>query len=243
MAPRLITGVTAQIVAANLARVRSEIAGAGGDPDAIEILAAVKYLPPESVPGLAAGGISVVGENRAQELTRKRAVPGAEQLTWDFIGQLQSRKVRDILPQVRYVHSVASDSVLEQLRRHGNDSTRVLIEVNVAGEAGKGGVAPDELDAFIERCPVTVVGLMTMPPLARRPEDNRPHFAALRGLAEARGLRVALDGDQSGLSRGRGRRGYDRATGLDPVRRRVIIRPDPRQGNARHTRTVIADGL
>jgi hypothetical protein len=64
----------------------------------------------------------------------------------------------------------------------------VLVEVNVAGEPGKSGVAPGELGAFIERCPVIVAGLMTMPPLARAPEDNRRHFAALRDLAQRHGL-------------------------------------------------------
>ena len=65
----------------------------------------------------------------------------------------------------------------------------MLVEVNVAGEEGKAGVAPDELDAFIERCPVPVAGLMTMPPLARDPQDSRRWFAALRELADAHGLR------------------------------------------------------
>jgi uncharacterized pyridoxal phosphate-containing UPF0001 family protein len=64
----------------------------------------------------------------------------------------------------------------------------VLVEVNVAGEVGKSGIAPGELDAFLQRCPVTVVGLMTMPPAASEPEQSRPHFAALRELAEAHGL-------------------------------------------------------
>jgi hypothetical protein len=78
--------------------------------------------------------------------------------------------------------------VLAQLARHATPATRVMIEINVAGEAGKSGIAPAELPAVLERCPVTVVGLMTMPPLAARPEDNRPHFAALRALAERHGL-------------------------------------------------------
>src|SRR6202034_4522117 len=93
-----------------------------------------------------------------------------------------------IVGRVRYIHSVASDSVLAQLARHATTDTRVLIEVNVAGEPGKGGIAPGELTAFIERCPVPVVGLMTMPPLARAPEDNRRHFAALHALADSHGL-------------------------------------------------------
>jgi hypothetical protein len=184
----LIHGITAERVRANLERVRDQIAATGRDPTGVEILAAVKYLPVGELEALADGGITVVGENRAQELAAKAdALPG--RFTWDFIGQLQSRKVRDVLPYVRYIHSVASDSVLAQLGRHGTADTEVMIEVNVAGEAGKGGIAPAELPAFLERCPVTVVGLMTMPPLARRPDDNRPHFASLRRLADRYGLR------------------------------------------------------
>jgi PLP dependent protein len=184
----LIHGLTAGVVARNLTRAREAISAAGRDPGEVEILAAVKYLPAEELPALADGGVTVVGENRAQELAAKvDAAPG--RFTWDFIGQLQSRKVKDILPHVRYIHSVASDSALAQLGRHGSPDTQVLIEVNVAGEAGKSGVDPDELPAFLERCPVSVVGLMTMPPFTADPEDSRPHFAALRRLAEAHGLR------------------------------------------------------
>jgi PLP dependent protein len=184
----LIHGLSADTVAANLARAREAIAEAGREPDEVEILAAVKYLPAEELPAMADGGITVVGENRAQELVAKAAVvPG--RLTWDFIGQLQSRKVKDLLPLVRYIHSVASDSVLAQLERHGTPDTEVLIEVNVAGEPGKSGIAPEDLPAFVDRCPVRVVGLMTMPPFTADPEESRPFFARLRGLAERHGLR------------------------------------------------------
>jgi hypothetical protein len=183
----LIHGLRAEVVARNLERARRAIAAAGRDPGEVEILAAVKYLPAEELPALADAGVSVVGENRAQELEAKAsAVPG--RFTWDFIGQLQSRKVKDVLPYVRYIHSVASDSALAQLERHGGPGTHVLVEVNVAGEDDKGGIAPDELPAFLERCPVSVVGLMTMPPFTGEPEHSRPHFAALRRLAEAHGL-------------------------------------------------------
>jgi PLP dependent protein len=183
----LIHGLRAEVVARNLARARGAIAAAGRDPDEVEILAAVKYLPAEELAALADGGVTVAGENRAQELAAKAAAaPG--RFTWDFIGQLQSRKVKDVLPQVRYIHSVASESALGQLARHGGPDTQVLIEVNVAGDAGKSGIDAAELAAFLERCPVSVVGLMTMPPFATDPEQSRPHFAALRRLAEAHGL-------------------------------------------------------
>jgi PLP dependent protein len=183
----LIHGLTGDRVRAKLERVRQRIADTGRDANQVEILAAVKYLPAAELGALAAGGVTLVGENRAQELVAKAtALPN--RFTWDFIGRLQSRKVRDLLPHVRYIHSVASDSALAQLERHGDAGTRILVEVNVAGEEGKGGVAPAELAAFLGRCPVKVVGLMTMPPLATAPEDNRPHFAELRRLAERHDL-------------------------------------------------------
>ena len=187
---QLITGLDAARVRDNLERVREEIAAAGRDPAEVEVLAAVKYVALEEIGVLAEAGISVVGENRAQDLERKAGTwAGRAQFTWDFIGHLQSRKVRQVLPLVRYIHSVASDSVLRQLARHGTPDTEVLVEVNVAGEEGKSGIVPAELDAFLKRCPVRVVGLMTMPPLAERPEDSRRWFAALAELAGERGLR------------------------------------------------------
>ncbi len=182
----LITGVRPETVRANLARVRAELADAGRDPDGVEILAAVKYLPVEELGALTEAGVELVGENRAQELVLKE--DAHPEFTWDFIGQLQSRRVPLLVPRVRYIHSVATDSALEQLRRHGTERTRVLVAVNVAGEPGKSGIAPEELSAFLDRSPVPVVGLMTMPPLASDPEQSRPYFAALRGLAERHGL-------------------------------------------------------
>ena len=184
----LIHGLRADVVARNLERVREAIATAGRDPGEVEILAAVKYVPLEELGVLADAGVRLVGENRAQDLVAKaEAYPG--RFTWDFIGHLQSRKVRQILPHVRYIETVASESVLGQLERHGSADTKVLIEVNLAGEPDKSGISPSELPEFIERCPATVVGLMTMPPLALEPEDSRRHFAALRELADRHGLR------------------------------------------------------
>jgi PLP dependent protein len=187
---QLITGLDAARVRDRLERVREEITAAGRDPAGVEVLAAVKYVALEELGTLAEAGISLVGENRAQELQGKAAAwRGRADFTWDFIGHLQSRKVRQVLPLVRYVHSVASDSVLRELAKHGTADTEVLVEVNVAEEPGKTGIAPSELDAFLERCPVRVVGLMTMPPVAERPEDSRRWFAALAELAGERGLR------------------------------------------------------
>jgi hypothetical protein len=110
---------------------------------------------------------------------------------WDFIGQLQSRRVRLIVPHVRLIHSVSSESALRELERHrdlARPGLRILIEVNLAGEAGKAGIVPEQLDAFIARAPVPVAGLMTMPPLSVDPENSRRWFAALRELAAERDL-------------------------------------------------------
>ena len=178
----LITGLDAGRIRENLARVREEL------PEGVRVLAAVKYVPLEELGTLAEAGIELVGENRAQDLQAKAdAHPGA--FRWHFIGRLQSRKVKLILPHVELIHSVASDSALRQLGRHGTPATEVLVEVNTAGEEGKAGIAPGELAGFVERCPVRVAGLMTMPPFTEDPEASRPHFAALRELAAEHGLR------------------------------------------------------
>jgi pyridoxal phosphate enzyme (YggS family) len=186
----LITGLDAARVRGNVERVREEIADAGRDLAEVEVLAAVKYVALEELGVLAAAGITTVGENRAQELEAKAAAwAGRADFTWDFIGHLQSRKVRRILPLVRYVHSVGSESVLRELAKHATPDTEVLVEVNVAGEEGKSGFAPAELDEVLARAPVRVAGLMTMPPLADRAEDSRRWFAALAELAGRHGLR------------------------------------------------------
>jgi PLP dependent protein len=190
----LIAGLRAETIAENLNRLREEIATAaarsGREDREVELLAAIKYVSLKDLPLLAEAGVRLVGENRAQELEAKAAAYG-ELFEWDFIGQLQSRRVRQIVPHVRLIHSVASDSALRELERHrglARPGLRILIEVNVAGEAGKAGVAPGELDAFIARSPVPVAGLMTMPPLSADPDRSRPWFSALRELAHERAL-------------------------------------------------------
>jgi PLP dependent protein len=163
----------------NLAHVRERI---GSE---VEVCAAIKYVPAEDLPALAEAGIELVGENRAQDLIAKQEQHG-DLFTWDFIGALQSRKVKDVAPRVRLIHSVASDSALRRLE--SVPASEVLVQVNVAGEDSKEGIAPAELGAFIERCPVSVAGLMTMPPFAEDPEESRPYFARLAELAAEHGL-------------------------------------------------------
>jgi pyridoxal phosphate enzyme (YggS family) len=169
-------------VAGNLERVRERIGAA------VRICAAIKYVPADELSALTEAGIDIVGENRAQDLVEKQDRLGRDAFDeWHFIGALQSRKVRDVAPRVSLIHSVASDSALKRLEKH--PAQAVLIQVNVAGEQGKAGIAPGELGDFIARCPVPVTGLMTMPPFAERPEDSRRHFAALAELAAEHGLR------------------------------------------------------
>lgn len=191
---QLIADLDAQRLKRNLAYVRERITDAahqaGTDSSTVEILAATKYVSDGDLPALAAAGIRLVGENRAQSLAARATVHG-ELFTWDFIGALQSRRVRTILPHVRLIHSVASISALGELERHralARPELAILIQVNIAREPGKAGIPPEELDAYLERATVPVTGLMCMPPLATDPEHSRRWFAALRELAAARGL-------------------------------------------------------
>jgi PLP dependent protein len=175
------TDLDAERIRSNLEGIRDK---AGPN---VEILAATKYVRAEDMGALAEAGIELVGENRLQDLEEKQE-RWRESFTWDFIGNLQSRKVKRLLPLVRLIHSVATDSALAQLGRHGTPETEVLVEVNLSGEEDKGGIEPSELDEFIERCPVRVSGLMTMPPFTEDPDASRPYFARLAELAGERGL-------------------------------------------------------
>jgi uncharacterized pyridoxal phosphate-containing UPF0001 family protein len=178
-----IRGLDPERIAANLARAR-ERAGEG-----VELLVATKYVPIEEMGALAEAGVTLVGENRQQDLAAKQERWG-DAFAWDFIGNLQSRKVRQLLPACRLIHSLDSDSAAAELVKRGGPETEVLVEVNVSGEPGKGGIDPGALAEFIAGlAPVRVTGLMTMPPFSEDPEASRPHFARLAALAGEHGLR------------------------------------------------------
>jgi PLP dependent protein len=181
----MFTGLEPERIRDNLDRIRQRIARAGRDPFEVEVLAATKYVSIDELPALVEGGITLVGENRAQDLLAKRERHAGD-FTWDFIGALQSRKVRDVAPNVRLIHSVASESAMRQLERF--PVGEVLIEVNVAGEETKAGIDPADLPHYLETCPVPVTGLMCMPPFAERAEDSRGYFARLAELAAEHGL-------------------------------------------------------
>jgi pyridoxal phosphate enzyme (YggS family) len=183
--------VDVDVVRDALARASSAIADAerraGRPAGATSILAAVKYVTRDDLAALQAAGIARVGENRTDALLAKQ--PGFEAaFRWDFIGHLQSRKVRDLVDRVDLVHALSSESAARQIDERSSRPQRVLVEVNVAGDPGKEGVAPAALDPFLEVLAglerLQVCGLMTMPPFAADPEESRGAFATLRELAD-----------------------------------------------------------
>lgn len=152
--------------------------------EGVTVVAATKYVSLEEMVALAAAEIETVGENRAQSLAAKHAKYQAA-FHWHFIGHLQSRKARLVSGLCELCHSLASESAARQL------SIPALVEVNLAGEKTKSGIAPEQLEGFLGFCAqlgVEVRGLMTMPPLSSDPEASRPYFRRLRELAERFGL-------------------------------------------------------
>ena len=150
-------------------RIREEV-GPG-----VTVVAATKYVALEDLAALAEAGVEVVGENRAQDLQAKHERYG-DAFRWHFIGHLQSRKAPVVSELCELCHSLASESAAKKL------TIPALVEVNLSGEPTKSGVTPEELPALLDAYP-DVRGLMTMPPLARDPEDSRPFFRRLRELA------------------------------------------------------------
>ena len=171
----MFSGLSAEPVRAKLERVRAEVG-----PD-VTIVAATKYISLEDMAVLAEAGVEVVGENRAQDLDAKHAAYG-DAFRWHFIGHLQSNKAKVVNRICELVHSLDSDSAARRL------TVPALVEINLAGEETKSGIAEAELRSFLEQAG-DVRGLMTMPPETGDPEASRPYFRRLRELAHAHGLR------------------------------------------------------
>jgi hypothetical protein len=169
-----------------LLRVAAAARSAGRSAADVEVLVATKYVDVDHLGVLAEAGVRLIGENRAQDLVAKHERYG-EVFTYDFIGHLQSRKTKVVLPLVRLIHSVASLSVVKELQVRAEAPVEVLLEVNIGGEESKSGVPFDAVDAFIEEAAanekVVFGGLMCMPPQSDDPEDARPFFARTRELA------------------------------------------------------------
>ncbi len=170
-----------------LGRVGEAALRAGRDPTAVEVLVATKYVDVYHLGVLAEAGVRLIGENRAQDLAAKYERYG-DVFTYDFIGHLQSRKTKTVLPLVRLIHSVSSASVVKEIQTRADAPVEVLLEVNVGGEESKSGVPFDAVDGFLEEAAafekVVFGGLMCMPPLFDDPDRARPYFARTRELAE-----------------------------------------------------------
>ena len=169
-----MTTATASEIAERYARVAEEVG-----PN-VTVVVATKYVGIDDMGALAEAGIQVVGENRAQDLVAKHD-RYTDAFRWHFIGHLQSNKVKVVNELCELVHSVGSDSAARRV------TIPALLEVNLAGEESKSGVAPEEIPGFLERYPL-IRGFMTMPPLAVDPEASRPYFRRLRALADEHGL-------------------------------------------------------
>ncbi len=169
------------LIAENLALVRERVG-----PE-VQILAATKYVEAGDLPALHEGGVRLVGENRSDALIAKQEAHH-DLFTWDFIGHVQSRKVREVVGRVRLIHAIDSLSACRRMQDQAELPVDCLLQVNVAGEESKSGVPADEVDRFLEDVsPLDAVrfrGLMTMPPLVDDPNDARPWFAALRELRD-----------------------------------------------------------
>jgi PLP dependent protein len=160
-------------------RIREHVARvrAATGPD-VTLVAATKYVSVVDMAALLEAGVAVVGENRAQDLEAKHAVYG-DAFRWHFIGRLQSNKVKVVNGICELVHSLDTLSVAKRLE------IPALVQVNLAAEASKGGIRPEELPSLLGD---GVVGLSTMPPAADDPEASRPWFRRLKELADLHGL-------------------------------------------------------
>jgi len=201
----------AQQIADGLARVRDRIAraeqAAGRPAGAVRLVAVSKKMPPDDVRAALAAGQRTFGENYGQELRDKRAALAADPQApeWHFIGPLQTNKVKYVAGQVTLVHTIDSVALLEAFEARGVPQ-ECLVQVNLAGEAQKRGVAPTGLPALLDRFATAVhvrcAGLMLIPPFTDEPAAARPHFAALRALRDREAPRARPNVDLRELSMG-----------------------------------------
>ena len=180
-------------IAENLAQVQANIARAaekaGRDPRDILLIGATKMNDADRVRGALAAGLPACGENRVRELLEKNEQGAYEGARLHFIGSLQKNKVKYLVGLVELIHSVDSVELMREINRqalkHGITQD-ILLEVNTGGEDSKSGFAPEKLPEMLaaaaEFPAVSVRGLMTIPPICRRPEENLPYFQLLHQL-------------------------------------------------------------
>lgn len=185
-------------IAARLADVRQRIdeeAAKAGRPGGVRLLAVSKTKSPEAVRAAYAAGQREFGENYAQELAQKaEALKDLDGIVWHFIGRLQRNKAKQVVQAAQAVHTVDRAELAMELGKRAAAAglrVKVLVEVNVSGEASKGGCTPEELSAVLAAVRaekgLEAVGLMTIPPETEDPEGARPFFAALRRLRDEHG--------------------------------------------------------
>lgn len=183
-----------EAIGENLARVREQIAAAaarsGRSPDDIELVAVSKAHPAEKVQAAVEAGQVLFGENRVQE-ARVKIPLLPSRLRWHFIGHLQKNKIRHALPLFELFHGIDSLALAEDMQRVADEEgmrPRILLEVNVAGEASKHGFSPEalrrDLESALSLGRLSIEGLMTIPPLAPEAEASRRYFVALRELRD-----------------------------------------------------------
>ena len=173
------------------ARIAEAAKNAGRDPEKVRLVAVTKTVPEEKIIQAQKAGAKLFGENRVQEALEKISHLGEDGFTWHLIGHLQKNKVKHIVGRFDLIHSVDSAAlaqVIDEKSRAQGVVTRILIQVNVSGEASKSGVAPEELEttlrAVAKMQAVRVEGLMTIPPFDPDPEKSRNVFSQLRGLRD-----------------------------------------------------------
>ena len=184
-------------IAANVARVRDAIDGAartsGRTGSEVTIVAAVKYVDVDVCRALVAAGVADLGENRSAELERKQSQLLAEPIAWHYIGRVQSRQVVDIARRIGpggAIHALTSERAAAKLDRAACDGLvlpRLLVQVNVAADPAKDGLAPEAVAPWLDALPdgISVAGLMTMPAFADDPSASRPAFELLRELRDS----------------------------------------------------------
>ncbi len=197
-------------VAENLERVRNQISQAaakvGRATDDIELVAITKTHPAEKVREAIEAGQKLFGESRVQE-ARIKIPELPSNLRWHFVGHLQKNKIRHALPLFELFHSVDSLALAQEMNRIADEEgmhPRVLLEVNVAGEGSKFGFAPEKLRAEMESLlalpRLSILGLMTIPPLAEEVEASRKYFVELHELRDR--LQTGFHVDLGQLSMG-----------------------------------------
>jgi hypothetical protein len=228
--------IVASDLAARVAEVRERIRAAAPDPDRVTLVAVTKGFGAEVVRDALAAGLADIGESYVQELVAKAdelagdpGPAGSEPPRWHAIGRLQRNKVRKAAPHVALWHSVDRLALGAAIARVAPGAA-VLVQVNVAGEATKGGCEPAEAPALVDRlrdCGLDVRGIMAMAP-AGPPEGARPVFDAARELRDRLGLSEASMGMTDDYE-------VALSEGATIVRvGRGLFGPRPLEGGARH---------